>query len=272
MHNLESAKEELLLRRGSRSLGGEGRAGAVICGTFSVSFAICIWISKPSRDELANPNEEVSPKARNIRNTNVQTGPLTIYLNLDTRYLWQKSEEIHYMPDIRERVEDESGILKKIQNFVPGFRGYRRREDLRDADRMLRAQLAQSLGRQRRGLEDCRKLLAQDYGSKELDMTGGLISQFKKVEGVVTHAETGYSGLVADINIREDELNSLYEYDASMIDHITAMASDIESVKGALAARDNSASTKGLMDIRERITDFEDQFNRRMHVIEGTEV
>lgn len=176
------------------------------------------------------------------------------------------------MPDIRERVEEERGILKKIQNFVPGFRGYRRREDLRDADRMLRAQLAQSLGRQRRRLEDCRKLLAQDYGSKELDIAGGLISHFKKVEGVVAHAETGYSGLVADINIHEDEMNRLYEYDASMIDQITAIASDIEALKGALAASDKSAATGGLMGIKDRITDFEDQFNRRMRVIEGTEV
>jgi len=42
------------------------------------------------------------------------------------------------MPDIRERVEEDKGILKKIQSFIPGFRGYRRKEDLRDADRMLR--------------------------------------------------------------------------------------------------------------------------------------
>lgn len=176
------------------------------------------------------------------------------------------------MADIRSRVEEERGILKKIQNFVPGFRGYRRREDLRDADRMLRAQLSQSLGRQRRGLEDCRKLLAQDYGAKELEITGGLISQFKKVEGLVAHAETGYSGLVADINIQEDELNRLYEYDAGMIDHITAIASDIEELKRAIAAGDMTASGKGLADMKGRITDFEDQFNRRLRVIEGTEV
>ncbi|MDD1769151.1 MAG: hypothetical protein LUQ55_04130, partial [Methanomassiliicoccales archaeon] len=101
---------------------------------------------------------------------------------------------------------------------------------------------------------------------------GGLISQFKKVEGAVAHAETGYSGLVADINIHEDELNRLYEYDASMIDQITAIASDIESLKAALGAGDEVAGSKGLKDIKGRITDFEDQFNRRMRVIEGTEV
>ena len=200
-----------------------------------------------------------------------RAGNQTICLNLEA-LIYAKSEEIRQMADIRTRVEEERGILKKIQNFVPGFRGYRRREDLRDADRMLRSQLSQSLGRQRRGLEDCRRLLARDYGAKELEITGGLISQFKKVEGIVAHAETGYSGLVADINIQEDELNRLYEYDAGMIDHIIAIASDIEELKGAIAAGDMTAGGKGLADIKRRITDFEDQFNRRLRVIEGTEV
>jgi hypothetical protein len=223
------------------------------------------------RNELLNWNCRIVRKLLSPMHISERAGNLTIYLNLEA-LIYAKSEEIRQMADIRTRVEEERGILKKIQNFVPGFRGYRRREDLRDADRMLRSQLSQSLGRQRRGLEDCRKLLVQYYGAKELEITGGLISQFKKVEGFVAHAETGYSGLVADINIQEDELNRLYEYDASMIDHITAIASDIEELKGAIAAGDMTAGGKGLADIKRRITDFEDQFNRRLRVIEGTEV
>jgi hypothetical protein len=174
--------------------------------------------------------------------------------------------------DIRGRVEEDRGILKKIQTFIPGFRGYRLREDLRDADRMLRTQLAQKLGLERRGLEECRSLLVQSYGSKELDLIGGLINQFKKVEGSVTHAEMGYSGFAADIQIKEEELDRLYEYDASMLDHIVAINASIESLKNALMAADETTSHKDIMNIRARITDFEDKFNRRMLVIQGTEV
>ena len=176
------------------------------------------------------------------------------------------------MPDIRERVEEDQGILKKIQSFIPGFRGYRRREDLRDADKMLRMQLADRLGLQRRGLEECRGMLMQSYGSKELDVIGGLINQFKKVEGVVNHAEMGYSGLVADIQIKEEEMDRLYEFDASMIDHIASIAGSIESLKNSLMAADEQTSYKDLMNIKARINAFEDQFNRRMNVIQGTEV
>ncbi len=176
------------------------------------------------------------------------------------------------MPDIRDRVEEDKGILKKIQSFIPGFRGYRRKEDLRDADRMLRMQLADKLGKQRRGLEECRGMLASSYGSKELDVIGGLINQFKKVEGVVTHAEMGYSGIAADIQIKEDALNSMYEFDATMIDHIAAISASIDSLKNSLMAADEMTSHKDLMNIKARINDFEDQFDRRMNVIQGTEV
>ena len=174
--------------------------------------------------------------------------------------------------DIRGRVEEARGILKKIQTFIPGFRGYRLREDLRDADRMLRSQLAQKLSLERRGLEECRGLLVQSYGSKELDLIGGLINQFKKVEGAVTHAEMGYSGFAADIQIKEEELDKLYEFDASMLDHIVAIHVSIESLKNELMAADETASYKDIMNIKARITDFEDKFNRRMLVIQGTEV
>lgn len=176
------------------------------------------------------------------------------------------------MPDIRGRVEEDQGILKKIQNFVPGFRGYRRKEDLRDADRMLRMQLADRLGRQRRGLEECRGMLISNYGSKELDVVGGLINQFKKLEGLVTHAEMGYSGIAADIQIKEAELNTMYEFDAAMIDHISAINASIESLKSSIMAADEGTSHKDLMNIKARINDFEDQFSRRMDIVQGTEV
>jgi len=176
------------------------------------------------------------------------------------------------MADIRQRVEEDKGILKKIQSFIPGFRGYRRREDIRDADKMLRMQLAEKLGKQRTGLEECRGLLVQSGGFKEMDLIGGLISNFKRVEGLVAHAEMGYSGLVADINIKEDELDRLYEFDAAMLDHIVAISASVDSLKGSLMAADTATSHKDMMNIKARISDFENQFDRRMRVIEGTEV
>jgi len=176
------------------------------------------------------------------------------------------------MADIRQRVEEDMGLLKKIQSFIPGFRGYRRREDLRDADRMLRMQLAEKLALQRRRLEDSRGMITKTFNSKPLDMLGGLINQFKKVEGQVLHAEMGYSGFAADIQVKEHELNMIYEYDAAMIDSVGSIAASIESLQPALTAQDDPKSILTINEIKMKITQFEDVFNKRMTVITGTEV
>mgnify|MGYP005834259323 CR=1 FL=1 len=176
------------------------------------------------------------------------------------------------MPDIRQRVEEEQGILKKIQSFVPGFRGYRRREDLRDADRMLRGQLAQKLGAVRKALEDSRSLVVNSYNSKELELLGGVINQFKKVEGQVAHAEMGYSGFAADIQVKEDEIYRLYDYDASMIDQVNSMHSTVDVIRTSLASGDSPQAQKDIMHMRLLINNFEEQFQRRLKVITATEV
>lgn len=176
------------------------------------------------------------------------------------------------MADIRTRVEEDQGLLKKIQSFVPGFRGYRKKEDLRDADKMLRVQLAQKLAMQRRSLEDCRVLITKTFNSKPLDVLGGTISQFKKVEGQVNYSEMGYSGIAADIQIKEDELNRLYEFDAGLIGDVAMMAASIDKLKVSLASQNDPQALLDLGEIKGKITEFEDIFNRRTLVIEGTEV
>ncbi|HSV42580.1 MAG TPA: hypothetical protein VLH13_04130, partial [Methanomassiliicoccales archaeon] len=65
------------------------------------------------------------------------------------------------MPDIRQKVEEDRGLLKKIQMIIPGYRGYRIREDLRDSDKMLRMELSKRLGIQRRELEEARTELVR---------------------------------------------------------------------------------------------------------------
>ena len=175
------------------------------------------------------------------------------------------------MTDIRDRVEEDRGLLKTIQTFVPGFRGYRLKEDLRDSDRMLRAQLARLIGMQRRGLEDCRPLI-KDLTSPQLEALGGIISRFKKVEGLVAHAETGYSGIAADVQVKENELNRLYEYDTSMIDMIGMLGQNVDALKGDLRSSDSAQANVDLDTLRQGINDFQDRFERRMQVITNTEV
>lgn len=93
------------------------------------------------------------------------------------------------MPDIRKRVEEDRGLLKRIQLHIPGFAGYRRKEDLRASDNLLRVQLAKRLGEVRDGLEECRRVLVAEYDTDELEDIGGLV---KLLTGIVQWAEVYY--------------------------------------------------------------------------------
>lgn len=175
------------------------------------------------------------------------------------------------MPDIRDRVEDDRGLLKKIQLVVPGFRGYRIREDLRDSDRMLRAELAKRLGLQRSQLEDARRALVRENPmSKALEEMGGVVNAMKRVEGEILHAEVGYSGISADIKIKDDELDRLYEYDASMIESLNFIDDALIKVPEMVRSGNDAGLRDAVETVRTRVDGLESRFKRRKAAITGT--
>ena len=95
------------------------------------------------------------------------------------------------MPDIRDRVEQDRGLLKKIQLVIPGYAGYRRREDIRAADNLLRIQLANQLKGVRGDLETIRDQMAMDGKIQGLQGIGNIIFTVEGLEAKVRHAEGG---------------------------------------------------------------------------------
>lgn len=174
------------------------------------------------------------------------------------------------MPDLRERVEEERGLLKRIQLHVPGFAGYRRREDLRTADNMLRIQMANSLKAAREEAEEVREAMAEDGQLADLDRVGRLINRFRTLEGRVRHAEGGYSGISPAIRVEEPKINRLYEYDASLLDDVSALGKETAALKAPEG--DGEQVPKRVKKIGALLDTFEDTFERRMVVITGTEV
>ncbi len=177
----------------------------------------------------------------------------------------------HPIADLRERVEDDRGLIKKIQMHIPGFAGYRRREDLRTADALLRGQVADRMLRVKDRLEAARAELTRNYQLASLEAMGGVIFKIKELEGRIRHAEQGYSGLSADIRVEEKEINTLYEFDLRLIEGIDLLGGKADAIKAA-AKKDADAVDAAITDFRGDASTFEDTFERRMKVITGTEV
>src|SRR5215469_3113225 len=56
--------------------------------------------------------------------------------------------------DIRQTVDGDRGMLKRLQMLIPGFKGYRQGEDDRAADSLLRLQVADRVHRAVAAVQD----------------------------------------------------------------------------------------------------------------------
>src|SRR6058998_1755653 len=164
------------------------------------------------------------------------------------------------MPDIRDRVEQDRGLLKKIQLMIPGYSGYRRREDIRAADNLLRIQLANQLKGVRGELENIRDGLAMDGKIQGLQGIGNIIFTVEGLEAKVRHAEGGYSGISATIQIKKTELDKLYEYDYAMLDSLDKAAAVIPMIRDATDPKNFNTSLK---TCHKAITSFKTAWKNR---------
>ena len=173
------------------------------------------------------------------------------------------------MVDLRKKVKEDRGLIKKIELAIPGFRGYRKREDLRIADSVLRRQLADKLKKVERDMQLCREGLASKMEMKLLEDAGKLVNQLSATEGKMRHAEQGYTGISADYRIEEEELNRLYEWDVGLIDHIENLKRNVEMLQEAIDSGDTGTMTQGISNLKGSIREFNDIFDQRRDAIAG---
>lgn len=167
--------------------------------------------------------------------------------------------------DLRGRVEEDRGLLKRIQVHIPGFSGYRRREDLRQADSVLRIRLADRLRSIRERAESLRQTLVDSYQMKALEPLGRLIFECQDLEGRIRHAEQGYTGISWALRIDTHELNLLYEEDLALLEGLENLRERVEAITPENAVEGVRGCESVLKSLMQR-------FDRRMAVITGTEV
>jgi hypothetical protein len=166
-------------------------------------------------------------------------------------------------------VEANRGMAKKLELLIPGLRGYRSKEDIRVSDELLRNQVADRLDKAKGNLEQLRKQVAASDDFTNLTSVGSLISQVQALSGEVRHAGQGYAGWVAPIQISEDKLNKLYDYDYSFVSSVFQF--DEATSPGKLtydSAAPNAIQTTIGGFVR-TVADIRQKWSQRMEAIEG---
>ena len=138
--------------------------------------------------------------------------------------------------DYRHTVEDSKGGLERLISKIPGYRGYKEKEDRRAADKLLREHLAGQLDEQRHRLVELRRSLLDSGGLMLMDDLDRAVTKVQKLADKIRTASYGYAGLFDAVKVKEDDLDALYEFDEDMLTHVLNIQTALDALAGALDA------------------------------------
>jgi hypothetical protein len=154
------------------------------------------------------------------------------------------------MDDLRETVSGALGSLERLVAKVPGYKGYKEKELRREADKLLRMEVASKFNDQRKRLNE---LQMQLVSQAQIEFVDDLDRAVTKLQLLVDHIRTasyGYAGLFDAVKVKEEQLDALYEFDNQMLDYSDEIASHIDQVASAISAREGiTASIADLVEV-----------------------
>jgi hypothetical protein len=167
--------------------------------------------------------------------------------------------------DLREKVTEALGGLEQLVAKIPGYKGYKEKEMRREADKLLREHLARQFEEQRRRILDLQKQLIK---SGQVGFLDDLEDGGMKLQLLIDRLKTasyGYAGFFDAVKVKEKQLDALYEFDNALMDEVPNVATGINEVSEALAAKEGVA--EAIANLVSIIQGVNDTFSKRQDVI-----
>ncbi|MFP3896707.1 MAG: hypothetical protein ACLFV5_07730 [Anaerolineales bacterium] len=167
--------------------------------------------------------------------------------------------------DLLGKVQGAQNKVEKLASRIPGYRGYKRKEQRREADKLLRLEVARRYEEQLRRLGEVQYRLSE---KGELTLLASLERAASKLQLLIDRLRTaayGYAGLFDALKVDEDVLDRLYDFDYAMLEGVEDLAASLDALDRAVKEDEKvSAQTEKLFD---RLTALNDTFTRRQDVI-----
>jgi len=170
------------------------------------------------------------------------------------------------MTDILSKINEYKGGLEKLIAKIPGFKGYIALNDRRKSDKLLREMLAREYEVQYQRISGVQRAL---ISSGELGAVGELENASIKIRQFIDRVRTAsysYAGLYDAIRIREAELETVYRFDAMLLDKNTDIARAIDNVEASIGTDGQTAAIRNLISHAQEAIEA---FNQRSDIMKG---
>jgi len=170
------------------------------------------------------------------------------------------------MTDLYNIVSEDRDPIKKLMSKIPGFKGYIEQVDRRNSDKLLRETIAKDYEALYQRISSLQRDLISQGGLAYIDDLENAAIKIRQFTDRVKTASYGYAGLFDAIKIKEDELNTVYQYDLTLLEHVAVVSSAIDNVEASIGTEGLPASIRHLISTSQEVVDA---FNKRSDAMKG---
>jgi hypothetical protein len=156
-----------------------------------------------------------------------------------------------------------------LDYIIPGYKGYRQRDESRQTDKLFRDYLSKELGEDHSRLENAKKELSHGGNLAALNPADQCTKLLGKVRDRLRFANYGLSGLFADgqAEVDVERLQKVEEFDKSLVDDRQAARAQVQEIENVLMESGSvEPEFKKLFRI---LREFDEKLNRREQVLRG---
>lgn len=126
--------------------------------------------------------------------------------------------------------------VRGLLDRVPGYRGYRAKEDRRDADRRVRDHLVVAYGAQADRVERVARDLAAQRRIQDVGPVDAFARRIRHLCDRIRTATYGYGGLFSDRDVDAAALDQMRQFDEGLLAGVEELNDPIEGLEAALVA------------------------------------
>jgi len=146
--------------------------------------------------------------------------------------------------------ERKLGFLEKAIRLIPGYKGYKRKEERRDNDQLFRSGLTSKLDELKLRVNEIPAGLRGPSALSAVTDIDRVTKKIEKVTDEIRYAARGYRGWFDMHKVREDELDKLYAFDIGLMENIAELEEAVVVLEAAAAAGTDMKDAIGnLVDI-----------------------
>ncbi|MEM3622159.1 MAG: hypothetical protein QXZ02_03185 [Candidatus Bathyarchaeia archaeon] len=171
--------------------------------------------------------------------------------------------------DYLGKVQKERGLLEKIMGYIPGYRGYKEKELRRESDRLVRMEVVNRLKAAKTAFRRkfANPLLIQKLSNEDTFRFDTLTSRIDRVTQRIDRAVAGYAGMFDAIKVKEDKLDTVLEYDVSLIEKAEAIKADVEKVNALEPGKDEWRTA--MDELISKVEELDGLVDKRSEVLRG---